>query len=259
MPFVELPDCKIHYATSGAASAPVLLFSNSLGTTFSMWDGQLPPFEKHFRVLRYDTRGHGQSSGTPGPYSAAQLGKDVLGLLDALKIDSVYYCGLSMGGMIGMWLATNAPERLHKLVLCNTAAKFGTPDAWNTRIETVRKGGMNSIATSVIERWFTPAFRASHPAEVAAVQRNLETMNPEGYVANCTAVRDFDHHAALSGIRVPTLVVAGTHDPSTPPSEGRFIAEHIPGAQFVELSAAHLSNIEDRDRFNREVSSFLLA
>ena len=259
MPFVERADCKIHYASSGAAGAPVLLFSNSLGTTFSMWDGQLPAFEKHFRVLRYDTRGHGQSSVTPGPYSAAQLGNDVLSLLDALQIQSVYFCGLSMGGMIGMWLGTNAPERLRKLVLCNTAAKFGTPEGWNTRIETVRKGGMNSIATGVIERWFTPAFRASHPDEVATVQRNLESVNPEGYVANCAAVRDFDHRAALSSIGVPTLVIAGAHDPATPPSDGRFIAENIPGAQFIELAAAHLSNIEDRDRFNREVSSFLLA
>jgi 3-oxoadipate enol-lactonase len=259
MSFIEVADCKIHYASSGAASAPVLLLSNSLGTTFSMWDGQVPTFEKHFRVLRYDTRGHGQSSVTPGSYSAEQLGKDVLSLLDALQIDSVYYCGLSMGGMIGMWLGTNAPERLHKLVLCNTAAKFGTAEGWNTRIETVRKGGMNSIATGVIERWFTPAFRASHPAEVAAVQRSLESINPEGYTANCAAVRDFDHRASLSNIRVPTLVIAGAQDPATPPSEGRFIAEHIPGARYVELSAAHLSNIEARDAFNREVSSFLLA
>jgi 3-oxoadipate enol-lactonase len=259
MPFVELPGSKIHYASSGVAGAPVLLFSNSLGTTLSMWEGQLPAFEKQFHVLRYDTRGHGQSSVTPGPCSAAQLGKDVLSLLDALKIESVYYCGLSMGGMIGMWLATNASQRLRKLVLCNTAAKFGTPENWNTRIETVRKGGMNAIATSVIERWFTLAFREANPAEVAAVQHALETANPEGYVSACAAVRDFDHRAALSAIRVPTLVIAGAHDPATPPTEGRFIAEHIPGAQYVELSAAHLSNIEVRDRFNCEVSSFLLA
>jgi 3-oxoadipate enol-lactonase len=259
MPFVELPDCRIHYSSSGAASAPSLLFSNSLGTTFSMWDAQISAFDKQFRILRYDTRGHGQSSVTPGSYSIEQLAKDVLALLDVLHLDRVYFCGLSMGGMIGMWLGVNAPERLHKLVLCNTAAKIGAAEGWNTRIETVRTGGMNSIASAVIERWFTPAFRASAQQEVAAVQRQLESTNPEGYASACAAVRDFDQRATLSHIHVPTLVIAGANDPATTPADGRFLAEKIPGAQYAELSAAHLSNIEDRERFNREVSTFLLA
>lgn len=259
MPFLDLSSYRIHYASSGSASAPVLLFSNSLGTALSMWDTQVPAFEKQFHVLRYDTRGHGQSSVTPGPYSIEQLGLDVLALLDAMHLDRVHFCGLSMGGMIGMWLGANAPGRLHKLILCNTAAKIGTAEGWNTRIETVRKSGMNSIALAVIERWFTPAFRATAPGEVATVQGQLEGTNAEGYVSACAAVRDFDQREALSNIRVPALVIAGAHDPATTTADGRFLADNIPGAQYAELSAAHLSNIEDRDGFNRALGTFLLA
>jgi 3-oxoadipate enol-lactonase len=259
MPFAEIGGFRIHYFPAGAADLPVLLFSNSLGTNLSMWNPQLPVFEKQFRVLRYDTRGHGQSSLTPGPYSIEQLGKDVLNLLDALKLDRVHFCGLSMGGMIGMWLAMNAPERLNKLVLCNTGAKIGNAEGWNARIETVRKGGMKSVAGGVIERWFTPAFRAKAPEEVAAIQNILENTQAEGYVANCAAVRDFDARETISAIRAPTLVIAGGHDQATPPADGRFLADKISGARYAELAAAHLSNIEDRDHFNQEVSAFLAA
>jgi 3-oxoadipate enol-lactonase len=259
MPFAEIKGFRTHYTLAGAAGAPVLVFSNSLGTNLSMWNPQLPVFEKHFRVLRYDTRGHGQSSVTAGPYSIEQLGNDVLALLDILHLERVHFCGLSMGGMIGMWLGMNAPERLNKLALCNTGAKIGTVEGWKTRIETVRKGGMKPVAAGVIERWFTPAFRAKAPEEIAAIQDILENTNAEGYVANCAAVRDFDAREAISAIRVPTLVIAGEQDPATPPADGRFLAEKINGARYVELSAAHLSNIEDRDRFNQEVSVFLNA
>jgi 3-oxoadipate enol-lactonase len=259
MPFTELGDFRCHYFPAGDPDSPVLLFSNSLGTNLSMWSPQLPVFEKQFRVLRYDTRGHGQSTVTPGPYSIEQLGKDVLNLLDALKLDRVHFCGLSMGGMIGMWLGINAPERLNKLVLCNTGAKIGNAEEWRARIEAVRKAGLKSMAPAVIERWFTPAFRAKSPEEVAATQVVLENVDGEGYVANCAAVRDFDGRETISKIGVPTLVIAGAHDPATPPADGRFLAEKIKGARYVELSAAHLSNIEDRDRFNEEVSAFLTA
>jgi 3-oxoadipate enol-lactonase len=208
-------------------------------------------------VLRYDMRGHGQSSFTPGPYSIEQLGKDVIALLDALDLDRVNFCGLSMGGMIGMWLGANAPERLNRLVLCNTAAKIGTSEVWNARIEAVRKDGVKSVASAVIERWFSAAFREKAPAKVASTLKMLEESNPEGYAACCAAVRDFDFRKQLGRIRIPVLVIAGAHDPSTPPADGRFLAEQIPGARYAELDAAHLSNIEDQDRFNREVIAFL--
>jgi 3-oxoadipate enol-lactonase len=259
MPFVQLGDARINYLLEGPAGAPVLMFSNSLGTNYSMWDSQAAEFRKTLRILRYDTRGHGESAATPGPYSIEQLSKDVLGLLDDLHLERVHFCGLSMGGMIGMWLGVNAPQRLHKLVLCNTGAKIGTSETWNPRIEAVRKGGMKAIASAVIERWFTPAFRTKDSAAVANTQKILEQTNPEGYVACCAAVRDFDYRERVKKIHVPTQVISGAHDPATPPANGRFLAEQIPGARYTELNAAHLSNIEDRDGFDREVTAFLNA
>ncbi len=259
MSFAQLEDVRIHYDLAGPASAPVIVFSNSLGENFCMWDPQRAVFQQQFRVLRYDTRGHGQSSVSPGPYTIEQLARDVLSLLDKLGFDRVHFCGLSMGGQTGMWLALNAPARLQKLILCNTAAKIGTPEMWNTRVETVRNGGMKSISTAVIERWFSADFRAKSPAIVASTKLMLESANPEGYVANCAAISDFDVREVIREIHVPTLVIAGTNDAATTPADGRYLAGHIPGARYVELNAAHLSNIEHSSRFNRELSSFLLS
>jgi 3-oxoadipate enol-lactonase len=259
MPFAQLPEGQIHYDLAGPASAPTLVFSNSLGATLSMWDPQLPEFQKQFRVLRYDTRGHGQSSVTPGPYTIEQLARDVLALLDELKLDHVYFCGLSMGGQIGMWLALNAPTRLHKLILCDTAAKIGTPEMWNSRIEAVRKGGMKQISAAVMERWFSATYRANSPEVVATIKLVLERQNPDGYIANCAAVRDFDARETITAITVPTLVIAGTHDAATTPSDGHYLAGRIAGAQYVELNAAHLSNIEAPGHFTSRSSSFLLS
>jgi 3-oxoadipate enol-lactonase len=257
MPFLQSETTRIHYLLEGRADAPVIAFSNSLGANYSMWDAQAAEFREKFRMLCYDTRGHGESSTTPGPYSIELLGKDMLALLEALHLEQIHFCGLSMGGMIGMWLALNAPHRLKKLVLCNTGAKIGTIEGWNARIETVRKNGMKAIAPATIERWFTPAFRENNAAPVAGIQKALEETNPEGYAACCAAVRDFDCRGELGKIRVPTQVIAGHRDPATPPADGRFLAGQIPGAQYAELDAAHLSNIEDRDRFNDEVGNFL--
>ena len=255
--FVESNGAQIHYALQGSPTNPALILSNSLGTNFSMWDPQLHEFPKSFRVLRYDTRGHGKSSVTPGPYSIEQLARDVLTLADSLKITSFHFCGLSMGGMIGMWLGANASQRLNKLVLCSTAAKIGTPETWNARINTVRKSGMKQVAAGAIERWFSPAFRQKNPPAIANIQKVLEQTSPEGYAANCAAVRDFDFREHLHRIHTPTLVISGAHDPATTPADGQFLAKHIQGARYVELNGAHLSNVEDADRFNREVVAFL--
>ncbi len=235
----------------------MLVFSNSLGANYSMWDPQVREFHKKFRILRYDTRGHGQSSATPGPYSIEQLAKDVVALLDALDLDRVHFCGLSMGGMIGMWLGVNEPQRLNKLVLCNTGAKIGTLEAWNTRIDAVRKNGMKSIAPAVVERWFSLAFRQKSPAIISNTHKMIEEANADGYSACCAAVRDFDFRENLKPIHTPTLIISGAHDPATPPADGRFIAQQIPGARYIELNAAHLSNIEDQDGFNKELAAFL--
>ncbi len=259
MPFAELKDARIHYELAGPATAPVVVFSNSLGTDLTMWDSQAAPLTKKFQVLRYDKRGHGQSSAPAGPYTIEQLGRDVVALLDSLRVNRAHFCGLSIGGQTGMWLGVNAPERLHKLVLCNTGAKIGATDAWNTRIETVSKSGMKAVSNGVIERWFTPRFREKEAATVAKVQRVLEAVDREGYAGCCAAVRDFDYREKLGAIQTPTLVIAGAHDPATPAADGRFLVEKIPGARYVELDAAHLSNIEDGQRFTAEVSAFLSA
>lgn len=257
MPFFDSSHAQIHYSLEGPTAKPALILSNSLGTDFSMWDPQIPELTKTFRVLRYDTRGHGKSSITPGPYSAEQLAKDVLALAASLKFDRFHFCGLSMGGMTGMWLAVNAPQRLNKLIICSAAAKFGIPEMWNARIDTVRKQGMRPIAAATIERWFTSTFRAQNPSVVADIHRIVESVNPEGYISNCAAVRDFDFREQLGRISAPTLVISGTHDPATTPADGHFLADHIPRARYVELNAAHLCNIEDVGCFTREVGDFL--
>lgn len=257
MAFVEVDGARIHYRFDGPAQAPVLVLSNSLGADLSMWEAQLPSFAEHFRVLRYDSRGHGQSAVAPGPYTIERLAGDVIGLLDGLGIARAHFCGLSLGGMVGMWLGVHAPERLKRLVLCNTAAYIGPPDLWNARIDAVRKGGMQAIAEAVIERWFTPAFRERSPEAVEQVRQTLLATPPDGYIACSEAVRDMDQRQAISRIRVPTLVIGGLQDMATPPADRRFLAERIPGARYVELEAAHLSNIEAADRFTQTVLSFL--
>lgn len=257
MPFADLPHARIHYSLSGDNSLPALVLSTSLGTNFSIWDAQVPEFEKHFRLLRYDMRGHGQSSVPPPPYSVPDLVSDLLALADSLGIDRFHLCGLSVGGMIGMTLAHKSPSRLRKLVLCSTAPKIGTAESWNARIETVRTHGMKEIARATPPRWFTPDFQNNSPDMVAAVVRSIESLNPDGYIGGCCAVRDFDARNTVSEIRVPVLVISATHDPAAPPSDGRFLADQIPGARYLELNASHISVMEDPRRFTSEVLTFL--
>jgi 3-oxoadipate enol-lactonase len=259
MPFAQLEDVRIHYELAGLSDAPVLVLSNSLGATFSMWDPQMTALGNQFRILRYDTRGHGQSSVTPGPYTLEQLARDVLGLLDQLKLDRVHFCGLSMGGQTGMWLALHAPGRLHKLVLCNTAAKIGSAETWKPRVEAIQKGGMKAVSTAVMERWFSPKFRTTFPDVVASTKLMFESANSDGYIANCAAIREYDAREAIAAIHVPTLVIAGTSDAATTPAEGRYLADRIAGARYVELNAAHLSNLEDPEHFTTEVNTFLVS
>lgn len=258
MPSLETGTGKLHYELDGPENAPVLVLSNSLGTTLAMWLPQLPALTEHFRVLRYDTRGHGQSDVTPGPYTIAQLGRDVLSLLDGLKIPKAHFCGLSMGGMTGMWLGVHAPSRIDHLALCNTSAAIGVPEVWNTRIAKVKQDGMDSIVDGVLERWFTSDFLAHAPAQVERVRQMLRTTPADGYIANCAAVRDMDQRADLGKITAPTLVIGGKHDKATPPEHGELIARAISGAKYVELNAAHLSNWETAQGFTQQLLVFLL-
>lgn len=257
MPSVRANGVEIFHRVEGAPDGPALVLSHSLGADLGMWDPQMPGFTRPFRAIRYDVRGHGRSSVVAGPCSIDDLGRDVLGLLDALGLERVHFCGLSMGGMVGMWLGIHAPERIERLVLCNTAARMPAPEVWNQRIEAVRKSGMAGIAAGVLERWFTPAFRARRPEVVEAARRMLLATPAEGYLACCAAIRDQDQLAALSAVRAPTLVIAGSEDVSTPPAEGRAIAAAIPGARAVVLPTAHLSNLEAPDAFSTAVLQFL--
>ncbi|HEX8035868.1 MAG TPA: 3-oxoadipate enol-lactonase [Ktedonobacterales bacterium] len=259
MPYVTLPSGDFFYRYDGSLDGPLLVLSHSLGTDHSMWEPQLPAFTRDFRVLRYDSRGHGRSAVPPGPYTIEDLGQDVLDLYDALGIRRAHFCGLSMGGMVGMWLAANAPDRVDRLVLCNTAARLGPPELWDARIEAIRAGGMPAIVSAALERWFTPAFMNRSPEVIGHMGQSLANTSAEGYIACCEAIRDMDQRAILPGIRAKTLVIAGELDVSTPPADGRFLASSIPGAAYLELAAAaHLSNIEAAGSFTDAVLRFLL-
>ncbi|MDY7561739.1 3-oxoadipate enol-lactonase [Pseudomonas sp. 10B1] len=261
MGFLQLADGDLHYQLEGPEGAPVLVLSNSLGTNLQMWDTQMPTFIKYFRVLRYDTRGHGRSLVTPGPYSIRQLAIDVLTLLDGLSIPQAHFCGISMGGLIGQWLGIHANERLRKLVLCNTAAKIGGPQMWESRIATIQRDGGSAMAAlrdESVARWFTPGFEDAYPEKVTPITDMLAASSPEGYVACCAAVRDADFSDQLGSISAPTLVISGILDPVTPPAGGRFLNEHIPYSLLEEVHAAHLSNIEAGDVFTSHVREFLL-
>jgi 3-oxoadipate enol-lactonase len=257
MTYAKVNGARFHYQLDGATNAPVVVFSNSLGTNLSMWDAQIPVLAQKFRVLRYDSRGHGMSDVTPGPYTIETLGRDVVGLLDALQIPSPHYCGLSVGGLIGQWLGLNSPKRFKSVTVCNTAARIGTMDGWNTRIAAINEGGIAPIATGVVSRWFTEDFARRAPTQVEAARQMLLHSPPEGYVATCAALRDEDLREAISRISLPTLVISGAHDAATTPADGRFVAERIHGAQCVELNAAHLSNIEAAEPFTEALLKFL--
>ena len=262
MAFVQLAEGELHYQLDGPVDAPVLVLSNSLGTDLHMWDLQIPAFTEHFRVLRFDTRGHGKSLVTEGPYSIEQLGRDVIALLDALDIPRAHLCGLSMGGLIGQWLGINAGSRLHRLVVCNSAAKIGTPEVWNPRIEMVLRDGtaaMVALRDASIARWFTADFAEAHPHQAKLITDMLAATSPEGYAANCGAVRDADFREQLSSINVPMLVIAGTEDAVTPPAGSHYIQAHVQGAEYAEFYAAHLSNVQAGAAFSDRVIKFLLA
>ena len=257
MPFIEADGVRMRYRLEGKPGAPVIVFSNSLGTNLSMWDPQVAALRDEFRILRYDTRGHGLSAVPPGPYSQEQLGNDVLVLLDAVEIRHAHFCGLSMGGQAGIWLGATAPDRFARLILCDTAAHIGNPEIWTARIAAIRAGGMPAIVSGAIERWFTPKFIVQSPEVVACVRRMILDTPPQGYIACCEAIRDADLTAQASRGLAPTLVISGAHDPATPPAQGRSLASMIRGARYLELDASHLSNIEAASQFTSAVLEFL--
>lgn len=239
----------IHHVDEGPREAPVLVLAGSLGSTVEMWQPQVAPLAERFRLIRVDHRGHGGSTVPPGPYGMADLAGDVLALLDRLGLDRVAWCGLSMGGCVGMYLASEAPERISRLTLCCTSSYWPDASVWSDRIAAVESGGTGAIAEAVVSRWFTPAFAAAHPDVVADAVRQVTDTPDGGYAACCAALRDFDHRARLGAITAPTLVIAGSADPSTPVEpHARTIVDGIPGARLEVLDAAHLATIEQSDQ-----------
>ena len=258
MPMLPMSDgTALHYRFDGDASRPVLMFSNSLGSTLDMWDLQMPALTQHFRVLRYDNRGHGASDVPAGPYSIERIGRDARELIEGLKLRSVVFCGLSLGGMVGMWLGTNAPNLVTRAVLANTSAYFGQPEMWNQRIALVEAEGMNAAAGGIIQRWLTADFIERNPALTAKVLAMVAGIPPSGYTAMAAALREMDLRAGLAAINMPVLVIAGALDPATPPAMGEAIADAIPGARLAILNAAHMSNIEFAEEFNGLLLTFL--
>ncbi len=257
MPFIETNGCRLHYRFDGPENAPVLVLSNSLGTNLSIWDRQVQRWSRDFRVLRYDGRGHGGSSVPPGPYSIEMMGKDLLGLLDGLGIVKAHLCGLSMGGCIALWLGIHAGDRIERLILSNTAARIGTPEVWATRAQAVLQDGMAAVIPATLERWLSVYFRQRAPEQVKAIETMLTAMSSQGYAACCAAIGEMDQRDQVDAVGVPTLVIVGSADTATPPVDGRFLADRIAGARYVELPAAHLSVVETADQFTDTVLGFL--
>ena len=242
----------------GPDAAPVLLLSNSLSSDMSMWDDQVPRWAQHFKVVRYDQRGHGQSVAPPGPYTMERLGRDAVAVLDHLAIARAHFCGLSMGGMVGMWLLTHAPERIDRAVLSNTSAHMGPVDLWNGRIALARESGMEATVEPTVKRWFPVAFHAEAPATIERMRNMIRRTPLAGYIGCCEAIRDMDQRESIRAIRNPTLVIIGAKDPATTPEAGRAIHGAIPGAAMAVLDAAHISNVEQPAAFTRVVEEFLV-
>jgi 3-oxoadipate enol-lactonase len=258
MPTIHADDgCPLNVRIEGRDDAPVLMLSNSLGTNLTMWDDQASEFAKHFRLIRYDRRGHGKSGVPKGPYSFDRFGRDILAILDALKVDKANWCGLSMGGMDGQWLGANAAGRIDKLVLANTHYYYPEKAPWADRIRFVQRNGLEKLVEANMERWFTKHFRDSQPQAMARMTEMFVATDPEGYVACVEAIRDIDFRASNPRITTPTLVIVGAQDPSTPPSAGETIAHAIKGAKLVSLDAAHISNVEQPKAFTEAVLAFL--
>ena len=257
MPKFTSNDAEINYQTFGDASQPAIIFSNSLGTQLNMWQPQISFFEKKFYVICYDTRGHGASSAPQGPYSIEQLGTDVVHLLDHLNIEKASFCGISMGGLTGQWLAIHHPERFNHVIVCNTAAKIGQEQAWNDRAQLVREQGLKPIAETAASRWFTEPFIRSNTAIVESLSNDLGAGSPEGYASCCEALAKADVREQLKNITIPTLVVAGQKDPVTTVADAQYIINHVRSSSLFEINASHISNIEQPKAFNQAIFSFL--
>jgi 3-oxoadipate enol-lactonase len=241
----------------GPPDGPALLLSNSLSSDLSMWDDQILQWSRRFRTIRYDSRGHGGSVVSQGPYSLDRLGRDALGIMDALGIARAHWCGLSMGGMVGMWMLVHAPERIDRAVLANTAAHMGPRQLWDDRIEAAERGGMAAVVDATIRRWFSAPFREANPGAMERMRSMILGTPAMGYQGCCAAIRDMDLREVIRAVDRPVLVIIGANDPATTPADGELIASSIRGAGKVTLDAAHISNVEQPAAFAATVTDFL--
>jgi 3-oxoadipate enol-lactonase/4-carboxymuconolactone decarboxylase len=256
---VEVGGARIAYRVDGPAAGPVLVLANSLGTTLDMWAPQMTAFASRFRVVRYDHRGHGGSTDTPGPYDIDLLGGDLLAVLDEIGAGTSSICGLSLGGMVAVWVAAHAPQRVDRLALCCTAPRLGPPEQWYERAATVRRQGTRHLLDGLMQRWFTPGFPDRHPEVRAAVTGMLAAATPGGYAACCEAIASLDLTGVLGSLAAPTLVLAGADDPVVPAATALELALPIPRASLVVLpDAAHLANLEQPARFTTAVVEHLV-
>jgi 3-oxoadipate enol-lactonase / 4-carboxymuconolactone decarboxylase len=257
MPFVRIDGARLYWRCDGSDNRPALLLGNSIGTDHVLWEPVLADLMRTFRVIRFDMRGHGASEAPAGEYSLERLARDALAVADAAGARRFHYAGISLGGMMGMWLGAHAPERIDRLVLSNTSPYFG-PEGWAARIAAVSAGGMAAVADMVMGRFFTPEFVAAGGERYATARRTLLDVDPGGYAGCCAAIRDMDLRDALGRISAPTLVIGGARDQATPPEQGRALANAIPGAVYAELVAAHLPTLEVPAAFVDAVAGFLL-
>ena len=250
--------CKIAYEHRIVdPSFKTLVFAGSLGTTFEMWNPQMDALSKRFNLVRYDARGHGRSDVFPGAYSIDRLGSDAIDLIDALNLKTVHFCGLSIGGIVGQWLAVRHPERVERLVLANTAAFIGSPEFWQQRIELINNDGVASIWEGIRDRWFTNEFINSHTELMSQLQTMFKSIDTNGYAACCAAIRDMDLRPFAHLNKLPTLMIAGSEDMATPLEQSEELDRAYSNSQLLALKAGHLSNLERQDEFNQGLLSFL--
>ena len=257
---IKVNGISLHYQLSGWEGTPVVVLSHSLGSSLVMWEPQLAALEPQFRVLRYDTRGHGRSEPAAGSYTFELLAEDVIGLLDGLGVTRAHFIGLSMGGMIGQALGLLYPDRLLSLTLCDTAAVNppGSREVWQERIDLVRKEGVAPLLAPTLERWFTPAFVEKNPPILEKIRRQFLATSVNGYVGCSQAIMALDYLEHVGKIKTPTLIIVGEEDPGTPVSAAQAIAERIAGSKLIVLPLArHLSSVEQAEAFNRVVIDFL--
>lgn len=257
MPKFTSNDAEINYQTFGDATHPAIVFSNSLGTKYSMWQPQIDALKDDFFIICYDTRGHSASSAPQGPYTIDQLGQDVINLLDHLNVKKANFCGISMGGLTGQWLAIHKPKYFNHVVVCNTAAKIGQEQAWNERAKLVREQGLQPIAATAASRWFTESFIQSQAQIVESLSNDLAASSAEGYASCCEALAKADLREELKNITVPVLVIAGQQDPVTTVADGQYMVDRIPHSQLFEIRASHISNLEQPETFNDILKAFL--